>query len=57
MKNANLIYAISFESLVGNHSPFFHKIHEIRNHKGQIQCAKEISQFITEDGVYNINIT
>ena len=50
MKNANLIFAISFEALVGNHSPFFHKIHEIRNHKGQIQCAKEILHYIT-DGV------
>jgi len=51
LKTANLIYSITFETLVGNHSPFFHKIHEIRNHKGQIKCSKEIIQYITEDGV------
>ena len=51
LKSANLIYAITFETLVGNHSPFFHKIHEIRNHKGQIKCCQEIIQYITQDGV------
>lgn len=51
LRTANRIFAVSFETLVGNHSPFYHKIHEIRNHKGQIEISKEIIKNITVDGV------
>lgn len=54
LRTANKIYAISFEALVGNHSPFYHKIHECRNHDGQIKICEEIIKNITIDGVFDL---
>ncbi|HEX8331664.1 MAG TPA: histidine ammonia-lyase [Segetibacter sp.] len=43
---ANAIAAISFDAFDCGSQPFHEKVHSIRSHKGQVECAAEIRRFL-----------
>jgi histidine ammonia-lyase len=43
---ANAIAAISFDAFDCGSQPFHEKVHSIRRHKGQVECAAEIRQLL-----------
>lgn len=45
-KHADIIFSITFEALNGVKNAFHPKIHEIRNHEGQIEVAQRIRDLI-----------
>jgi histidine ammonia-lyase len=46
IKMANAIAAISFDAFDCGSQPLHEKVHSIRNHKGQVESAAEIRQFL-----------
>lgn len=48
---ANIIAAISFDGFDGNPEPFHPKIHEVRPHKGQIEVAQNILQYLKDSEI------
>ena len=52
---ANIIAAISFDGFNGNLEPFHPKIHEVRNHKGQVETAKTLFNLLSESEIANGN--
>ncbi len=46
IKVADLCAALTMEALCARSSPFDARVHQVRNHKGQIETAKSITQMI-----------
>ncbi len=46
-KCADIIAAVSFEALHGNKKALYHKVHEVRNHEGQIESAATIRGLVS----------
>lgn len=51
MKMADISAALTFEALKGIMDVFDEKIHEIRNHTGQIACAKNLARILSGSGL------
>lgn len=45
-KLADIVGAVSLEGYDGRLSPFYHKLHEIRPHQGQIETAKNFNRIL-----------
>mgnify|MGYP001793875588 CR=1 FL=1 len=46
IKLANIISALSLDTFDGRMDPFLPEVHELRPQKGQVACAKDISQLL-----------
>ena len=51
MKLADISAALTFEALKGIMDVFDEKVHEVRNHTGQIACAKNIARILSGSGL------
>jgi len=46
VENSILISSMSVDALMGSTTPFDHRIHELRPHKGQIHVAKKLREYM-----------
>ena len=53
LKWANIIAAISFDAFDCTTEPLHEKIHSIRNHKGQVETAKVLRDFLKDSEIAN----
>ena len=51
MKYADISAALTFEALRGITAVFDEKIHAVRNHKGQMDCAKNLARILEGSGL------